>query len=118
MKAALAGLCGAAIALAGCGERPEYEEARQAAAGKFAYPSGVKFRNLHMASISSRDNPIVCGEANGRGVRGEESGWRRFSYMRGFDAQVEGMLDPAIEGEMAESLARVQDGLIDSGCNF
>lgn len=107
-----AGLLLAAVTAAGCTENPKFEAARRSAAATFAYPSSAKFRNVRAGRSG-----LVCGEVNGRDLDGRETGFRRFSWLEGGTAQVEG--DSHRTGDEARDLdmARVQDMLVNIGCD-
>jgi hypothetical protein len=67
---------------AGCAEAPEFREAKAAVAQEFAYPSSVEFRGVKFEMISSPEKPWVCGEARGKDLSGQMTGYRRFSWSR------------------------------------
>jgi hypothetical protein len=60
------------LALAGCSDSTRIIKAKTAVAERFAYPGATEFRELREVARG------VCGQANGRRVNGQMSGFRRF----------------------------------------
>jgi hypothetical protein len=102
----------AAIALlAGCSEPPQFDQARAAAAAKFAYSSGAETRAVQW----SKDRAHVCGEIRGRDARGALSDWRRFAWSPREGAIVEG-IDAGEAPALARTSAELQDNQLSTSC--
>jgi hypothetical protein len=100
----------ALIALASCSDSPAVKEAKQAVAAQFAYPSGVEFKNVRHAQVG------FCGEVNGRMVDGQMSGFRRFYWIKGQPATVEGARPTTGQARFDMPAAQTEDSILSIFC--
>lgn len=100
----------AALALWGCSDSPAVKAAKASAAAQFSYPSGVEFKNVRQAQVG------VCGEVNGRMADGQMSGFRRFYWIEGQPATVEGIRPVTGQARFDMPAAQMEDGVLSIFC--
>lgn len=92
-------------------DSPEVTTAKQAVAAKFAYPSGVEFRNIQ------RQARAVCGEARGRLLGGSTTDFRRFAFdPSSGSTTVENMHAHDGDMEFERTMSAMEDTIISSSC--